>query len=331
MCALTLVFVIVGPTPLVVAQPETKIILSSTNPQFSGEFGYSVATNGGLVVVGAPDESVGVYTDAGNAYVFNATTGHLRTALRDPNSQYYGEFGYSVALVGSEAVIGGDGNTYTYDALTGALIATLSSPNSQDLAVGGYVIASGRVDVVGEPLENVSNDEFAGSAIVSNASSGAVLATLTSPNSQADGGFGYAVATSGSLVVADAPGETVGGNASAGRAYLFNAETGSLVSTLTSPESQYYGNFGYSAAISGNTLVVGAPGEAVDGYTFAGRAYVFNAAPLTSSGSTSSWSRQESIRFVAGLAAVGAIAIAVWVLIFVPVRKRRQLGTGETA
>jgi len=44
--------------------------LTSPNPQYLGYFGNSVSISGCYVVVGAPYESSGGYSFAGNAYVF---------------------------------------------------------------------------------------------------------------------------------------------------------------------------------------------------------------------------------------------------------------------
>jgi hypothetical protein len=108
--------------------------------------------------------------------------------------------------------------------------------------------------------------------------------TLTSPNAEHDGYFGNSVAASGSIVVVGGPGETVNGQGEAGQAYTFNAETGRLISTLTSPSAQSGGEFGFSVAVSRNLVVVGAPYEVTSlgcapgnlACVF-GNAYTFNA------------------------------------------------------
>lgn len=45
--------------------------------------------------------------------------------------------------------------------------------------------------------------------------------------------------------------------------------------TLTSPNAQTDGSFGWSVAVSGTTVVVGAIGETASGYDSAGHSYVF--------------------------------------------------------
>ncbi len=89
--------------------------------------------------------------------------------------------------------------------------------------------------------------------------------TLASPSPQSGtpyGNFGLSVAaSSGGTVVVGAPYENVSGLYSAGVAYLFDTATGALTVTLTSPNPRNGGGFGTSVAISGDTVVIGAPLE----------------------------------------------------------------------
>jgi len=324
---ISFIFLLPGPIFLVSAHPSAIVTLASPNPQLNGEFGYSVAISGSLVVVGAPEENVSGYAQAGSVYVFNAQTGALVAQLSDPNSQYYGEFGYFVAIIGNDVVVGGNGNAYTFDAQTGTLIAIQQSPNSQDSESAGYSIAtSGDIVVVGAPSANVSSDAYAGNANISNATTGALIANLRSPNLQYFGNFGEAVAASGNFVVVSAPGETVGGNSSAGRAYAFDAQTGALVATLASASPEYNGNFGFSLAISGSVAVVGAPGETVDGEAYAGRAYIFDVTPTAGSSTLSAAIvGSNSTSWLSVGAVVAVIAIVAGGLVLGARRRRPRL------
>jgi hypothetical protein len=266
--------------------------LTSPNAQEYGSFGGSVAISGSTVVVGAPRESAGLYTLAGHAYVFNAQTGALMETLTSPNAQYYGAFGYSVAISGSTVVVGAycetalgisiAGRAYVFNAQTGALIATLTSNYTQPAGYFGDSVAiSGSTTVVGAWGEAVDGYPDAGLAYVFNAQTGARIAMLTSPNAQPGGYFGSSVAIDGNTAVVGATGEAVAGYPygypDAGLAYAFNAQTGALIATLTSPNAQTGAYFGVSVAIDGNTAVVGAPDETAGGYLSAGNAYAFNA------------------------------------------------------
>ena len=109
-----------------------------------------------------------------------------------------------------------------------------------------------------------------------NTKTGNVL-TLISPNTQASGDFGASVAISGSTVVVGAPFETSFGKANAGNSYTFKASTGALLKVLSSPNPESNGFFGDAVAVSGNSIVVGAPHETVSSNINAGHVYVFNA------------------------------------------------------
>ncbi len=268
--------------------------LSSSNSQAGGNFGASVAISGNTIVVGAPTETVSGQVLTGRVYTFDANAGSLNTVLTNPDSQSQigGFFGASVAISGNTIVVGAPGETigidsqagrvYIFDANTGSLRFALSSPSQEAGFAGGFfgnsVAVSGSTVVVGAPQETVSGQAQAGHADLFDANTGSLIGILTSPNSQFEGNFGFSVAImgtiSGNTVVVGAPREAPGGHA-----YIFDANTGSLISILTSPNSQAGGLFGesvdVSGTISGNTIVVGAPGETVNGQDAAGRAYTF--------------------------------------------------------
>ncbi len=260
--------------------------LTSPSAQGGGNFGTSVAVSGRTVVVGAVGETVSGDFAAGQAYTFNAKTGTLISTLSSPNAQTDGYFGTSVAVSGRTVVVGAllenasgyeyAGHAYTFNAKTGALISTLTSPNPQGRGVFGTSVAvSGTTVVVGAPFETAAGDLDAGHAYTFNARTGALISTLNSPNAQTDGYFGSSVAVSGTTVVVGAYGENASGAAFAGHAYTFNAKTGTLISTLNSPNTQTDGYFGNSVAISGKSVVVGSPTEFAFGQSRAGIAYLF--------------------------------------------------------
>jgi hypothetical protein len=260
--------------------------LTSPIPEIAGQFGNSVSISGTTVVVGAPDETANALLAAGHAYVFDATDGSLITTLTSPNAQGDAEFGFSVAVSCTTVVVGAPfetanallvaGHAYVFDATDGSLITTLTSPNAQNGGRFGYSVAvSGTTVVVGAPDETANALPRAGHAYVFDASTGSPIASLTSPYAQASGEFGFSVSVSCATVVVGALAETANGQPRAGHAYSFDASTGFLTTTLTSPNAQMNGLFGLSVAVSGTTVVVGAPSETGGGFTQAGHAYVF--------------------------------------------------------
>ena len=87
------------------------------------------------------------------------------------------------------------------------------------------------------------------------------------------------VAVSGDIVVVGAHRDDDNGRES-GSAYVFEASTGNLVHKLTAPDGEEFDQFGYSVAMSEDTVVVGAHRDDLDTplHIFAqGSAYVFEA------------------------------------------------------
>src|SRR2546428_6948453 len=104
--------------------------------------------------------------------------------------------------------------------------------------------------------------------------------TLTSPKAETGGNFGFSVAVNegDSIVVVGARDEAAGIAApQAGHAYVLDTATGFIIPVTTDNPQTGGGEFGRSVAVSGTTVVVGAPLEKVDTALMAGHAYVFDA------------------------------------------------------
>jgi hypothetical protein len=255
-----------------------------TSNSVGGAFGYSVATTGADVLVGAANESVGKLLSVGNAYVF-ATNGTLLNKLTSPNPTETGRYGWSVALSGSTAYVGAPsensgGHVYIILGATGpssgTTTYTLASPDPQLGSFFGYSVAvSGASLVVGEPGHNATTQNYSGIAYLFSSSTGLLTYVLTNPQPAFNGEFGFAVAVNGQDVVVGAPQESAAGLAGAGNVTIFNGSSGDVVTVLVSPNVQDSGDFGYAVASSGSDIVVGAPNEAANGAAFAGHAYIY--------------------------------------------------------
>lgn len=256
--------------------------LKASNSDSGDFFGLSVAASGDTVVVGALGEdsnATGINGDqadnsaesAGAAYVFVRSgntwsqQAYLKASITDVNDQ----FGFSVAVSGDTVVVG---------------------------AVGEDSSATG---INGDQTDNAA--DFAGAAYVFVRTGGiwSQQAYMKASNSGAGDTFGTSVAVSVDTVVVGSDGENsnatgVNGNqadesaSGAGAAYVF-VRTGSSWSQqayLKATNADAGDHFGTSVAVSGDTVVVGAPTEGsnatgVDGdghdnsAQFSGAAYVF--------------------------------------------------------
>ncbi|WP_435640830.1 hypothetical protein [Micavibrio aeruginosavorus] len=284
------------------SSPAAGSIMNNPSPTNDDQFGSSVSVSGNLVLVGAVfDESDGVSgtANAGRAYVYDMDTGALISTLNNPTPNANDYFGGFVGLSGNLALVAAEndesngtsgtanaGRAYVFNATTGALVTTLNNPSSNaDDNFGFTAGMSGNLAAIGAP-----NDESdggagvgnAGRAYVFDATTGALVSTLNNPTPHASDQFGFAVAIDGDLVAVGAANDAADGTSgvASGRAYVFNAWTGALVTALNNPSPNATDYFSNTIAISGNRVVVGAPWDESDGnagVAEAGRAYVFNA------------------------------------------------------
>jgi hypothetical protein len=248
------------------AWSQQAYIKASNTPAESGagdNFGYSVAVSGDTAVVGAPNEdssTTGANSTpnenaggSGAAYVFvrSGTTWSQQAYLKASNTGGGDTFGYSVAISGDSVVIGAvneDGSS------------TVINGNQAD-----------------------NSAISAGAAYVFQRSGGiwSQQAYLKASNTEANDLFGGAVAVSGDTVIVGAYWEDsnatgVNGNqtnnssSDAGAAYVFvrSGTTWSQQAYLKASNTEAINpagfggdQFGWSVAVSGDTVIVGAPGE----------------------------------------------------------------------
>jgi outer membrane protein assembly factor BamB len=127
------------------------------------------------------------------------------------------------------------------------------TPAVQDF-FGASVDLDGGYALFGAPGDDTHASD-AGRAFLYNAASGDLLHSFSDPNPAASRGFGNAVAISNNFVVIGAPDNSF---QTPGRAFVFDAVTGSLLHTLDNPEPTPGEGFGWNVAIDGNDVLIGA-------------------------------------------------------------------------
>ncbi len=174
----------------------------------------------------------------------------------------------------------------------------IASDAQQDDQFGESVAVSGDTAVVGADSEDAGGVS-SGTAYVFQRNEGGAdnwgeVKKLLASDAEADDRFGYSVAVSGDTVVVGAIFEDAGGFR-AGAAYVFERNEGGAgnwgqVKKLTASDAQAADEFGWSVAVSGDTVIVGARFEDAGGDT-AGAAYVFE----RSEGGADNWGELKKL------------------------------------
>jgi hypothetical protein len=213
-------------------------------------FGGSIAASGDTVVIGAPATDVGGLTESGKAYVFTKPGGGWSGAVFESaqlfpsNPAAYSAFGAAVAIDGKTAVV----------------TSSTIQPGTQEGE--GYVFVQPGGGWAGNLTEDARLDPS--DVIYLDA-------------------YGSSVSISGDTVaIGDINGGTNSNND--GAVYVFERPAKGWSGVQT--ETQELGGpsstaaFGWSVAVSGNTIVVGAPYEDVGGNGEQGQAHVYELFPV---------------------------------------------------
>lgn len=223
----------------------------------SHDFGRSVALSGDTLVVGAPRSTNSVSPGDVHVFVRSGLTWTLEASFTGSNTEDNDLFGRSVALSGDTLIVG--------------------APEERSNATGAN----------GDESDNSLSGAGAAYVFVRNGSTWTQEAYLKASNTKIDQAFGYSVCVSGDIIGVGARSERsnatgVNGDQSdnslqfAGAAYAF-ARVGSLWTQqayLKAPVAAAFTQFGASIAVSGETIVVGAP-DSSDLQNFSGAADVF--------------------------------------------------------
>lgn len=252
-------------------------------------FGYSVAVSGDTLVVGAPlDDDRG--TNSGSAYVFVRSNGDWleQTKLTASDGAEFDEFGISVDISGDTIAVGahkvnnngvfvaGAVYIYVWDGSTWIEQAKLTaSDGANGDALGSSVAIDGNTVVSGAPFDG-DTGRVSGTAYIFVREAGSSIwmeqAELRASDGAKDDWSVNPVAISDDTVVIG-----YSGGVDAGSAYVFGRSGSSWtqLAKLTASDGAAGDEFGYSVAIQGTTVAVGARLDDNEGGTDSGSAYVF--------------------------------------------------------
>ena len=218
-------------------------------------FGRTVSVSGDVMVAGAPAYEVDDDLYRGAAFLYGRNIGGpgkwgLIKMLVAGDGIEGDAFGFSVAIYGNTVVVG--------------------APGVGDAVGAAYVFEK---DAGGLNMWGETNILTAG------------------PDAEIDARFGASVAIYNSLIVVGADRESLTGpDSEEGAAYIFSRNAGGAgawgrVKRLTASDASPGDHFGFSAAIFGPWIVIGAPDVDNNAYTSIGAAYVFG----RDAGGTGNW------------------------------------------
>ncbi len=276
---------------------QAKLVASDAAS--SDYFGSSVAISGDTIVVGATGEDPSNITDAGSAYVFtrSGTTWTQQAKLVTSDAAASDFLGSEIAIDGDTIAVSGyqvgatdagaayvftrSGTTWTQQAKLVASDAAASDNFGISVAINANTI------IVGAQNEDPANITDAGSAYVFTRSgtTWTEQAKLIASDRNTSDRFGSAAAISGNTAVIGAfMADPMG--LESGAAYVFtrSGTTWTQQAKLVASDAASDNYFGGSAAIEGDTIIVGAQSN----LSGTGAAYVF-----TRSGTT--WTQRKKL------------------------------------
>ena len=255
------------------------------SPDDGDGFGTGVSLSGGKALIGAnTDDTTG--SNSGRAYLYDSVSGSLLQTFENPTPAANDQFGQSVSLSGNRALIGAQndstggasaGAAYLFDTTTGALARTFANPGAPPNVLDNFghsVALSGNqalISAIGNDIGTTTAGRDAGAAYLFDTATGALLQTFLNPTPANRDFFGDDVALFGNRALISTIGDDTAA-LNAGAAYLFDTLTGALLHTFLNPTPELnnaFGNndnFGFSVALSGTRIAIGAPNENVNGF-----------------------------------------------------------------
>ncbi len=284
--------------------------LTASDAAAYDSFGYSVAIDGDVVVVGAYAHDTTAGVNAGSAYVFVRTgstwSEQAKLAASDGGTGH--EFGRDVAVSGDTVIVGADAADKTPDDEAGAAyVFTRTGTTWSEQAkltgsdVGAFeysceaVAISGDTALIAAPYDG--SEAGAAYVFTRTGTTWSEQAKLTASDRASGDWFGGSLAVSNGTVVIGASSDDITAGVGAGSAYVYtgSGSTWSEQAKLTAPGAAANDQFGCSVGLSDGTVVIGAKSDDTSAGPNAGSAYVFK-------GSGASWSEQARLAASDGVA-----------------------------
>ncbi len=274
------------------ANPVFMTYIQPSDAEFNDDFGDAIDIEGPVAIVGAPGNN-GAATFSGAAYLFDTTSGAELGKVIASDGESVDQFGWSVDLDNGLAIIGArweddsapnGGAAYIFDITNPASPiehAKLVAPMGDQNDYFGYSVAiSGNLAAVGAMFDDDLGLDSGAVYIydITDPANPVLTKKLLASDGNATDDFGWSVALDGTtlLVGSRTDADLFPG---AGSAYLFDISDPASpveVTKIIPSDTSANATFGWSAALEGNTAVIGASQSSAPGQNH-GQAYVIDA------------------------------------------------------
>lgn len=246
-------------------------------PRGFDRFGAALDADGGRVIVGSPGHDLDG-TASGRAEVWRRDGDRWshEATLRDPDAAALDEFGSAVAIKGDRALVAApradagaldSGRVVLFERRGAAwhAVASLSAPDGGVADWFGHAVDLDEgVAVIGAHGDDDQGEKSGAAWVFEPDDSGGLIpvAKLLAPDGARHDWFGFAVAVSGGLIAVGSPRADDHGESS-GSLWIFGRDEDAWRPRSKVPIRGASGGewIGYSLALRGRTLLVGAPGR----------------------------------------------------------------------
>ncbi|MFC1759831.1 hypothetical protein ACFL2H_13870, partial [Planctomycetota bacterium] len=277
---------------------DTELVSTLENPapKPSDQFGVSVALEGNRLIVGQCGRFIVAgdpNTASGAVFVYSLQGNEpiLTSSISNPDADNW--FGSTVDIAGQQVIAGmapvlgeesfpGAALVFNLNNNSPVHIATLSQPTPlQFHGFGASISATDEAFAVGAPGHAPEGDHGIGAVFYYELIDSVAELKFQIPNplSHPDDRFGAALAMDNSFLVVGSPGRNRRFDQAfdSGLIHVFDVSTEepTPIASIENPDPVLRDYFGATVAISGNTVVIGAPGDSRQSSQNFGKAYVF--------------------------------------------------------
>lgn len=273
--------------------------LTANDADIGDRFGFSVHISGSYAIVGAHEDDDKGF-NSGSAYIFQRSgiTWSLMTKLTAFDGAVSDNFGYSVSISSSHAVIGANaddddaGSAYVFvrnSNVWGLEDKLTANDRTSDDYFGQSVAISGLYLVIGSYRDDDAGSDSGSAYVFSRVNNAwSQQAKLLPSDGAPSDAFGYSVAISGNTAVIGTWRDDDTGIGS-GSAYVFSRSGTNWTehAKLIANDGRAFDRFGFSVGIDGDNIVIGASHEDYNGIN-SGSAYIYE-------GSGANWTQTAKL------------------------------------